>query len=590
MAHLALRALPVTIESLLEEREDVFKTRPFIAFVPPSILDLITTLLYPNELSLLWTTGNSALQRLMANGGVTNYEIAFTVAGDRKWPSRVSSFRCLRSLIIRAPFGSGFHQIDVKALPPSITRVHFEFSEAESCFYLQPSQSSHLVPEPQMLDVSTIFPNLRSIILAGAYHVSNQFVSSFPKSVHTMSVQTIDDVQPPGTPRFFSVDGLEKLPPELETLSVQGYCPWGRSDFLKLPSTLLSLNLLGTCPIEDDCFSALPPLLENFELTGCNRMLVASDSLSSLPTTLTNLKLRHVANLSSECFKFLPRALVSLELGGPSLEIDAAAAKLLPPRLSSLHITDCCIESEEVYGLLPKMLKSFLLHITRSVAMRAANQPQFGQSLPRSLTHLDIVDSQRWSYGFSNEFVASLPPGILVLRLIPHTLMTAEVLKVLPPRLLDLDLGSATKIPSKHIKELPRTLTKLNIRHWADVDAAAIADLPPLLESLVLIRCPLIDDKAIAVLPPGLTQLELRHSPLLTDACAPFLPKHLKTLCLDGSHLLTGAITSFLPPGLTSLQIASSQPHTYIYGDRKPPSTTQTQSGLWAYLRTLFSS
>ena len=572
---------------LFEEQEPDLNMEPCIVRTPPCILDLITSLLYPKEISLLWTTGSRALQRLMANGGVTNYELVFAVSGDRKWPSRVSSFRLLKSLIIRAPFGSGFHKIDVKALPSSITRIHFEFNEAESCFYLHPSKSSHLLPEPQMLDISTLFPNLRSIVLAGAYHVSNQFVSSFPKSIHTMSVQTIDDVQLPGTPRFFSVDGLDKLPPELETLSVQGYCPWGRSDFLKLPSTLISLNLLGTCPIEDDCFSALPPLLENFELTGCNRMLVASDSLSRLPTSLTNLKLRHVANMSAYCFEYLPRNLVSLELGGPSLEIGTPDLKRLPPRLTSLHITDCSIASETVYSSLPNALTSFLLRITRPYPAGLNTVPASSKGLPRSLTHLDIVDAQRRSGGFSNSFFFGLPRGILVLRLIPHERVTHEIVQALPRGLLDIDLGSA-KIPCAYIRRLPRTITKLNIRHWADLDAEAIAELPPLLDSLILLRSPAIIDRAIGMLPSGLTHLELRHCPLLTDACGPLLPKGLKTLCLDGPHEITGAITAYLPPGLTSLQIASTQPINANYDyDHKPSPPAAPVSGLWAYVRGL---
>lgn len=547
--------------------------------VPPSILDLVTGFLHPKDISILWGTGSRMLQRSMSTGGVTKFELKFSITADRRWPSRVSAFRSLRILTITAPFGSGFYNIDVKSLPPSITHLHLEFNEAESCFYLQPKNSSHMTPEPEMVDISSILPNLRSIVLAGAYHVSNQFVSTFPKTVHTISVQTIDDVQPPGTPRFFSVDGLEALPPELETLSVQGYCPWGRSDFLKLPSTLQSLNLLGTCPIEDDCFSALPPMLVNFELTGCNRMLVASDSLASLPQSLTNLKLRHVANMSSDCFKFLPRSLESLEIGGPSLEIDSEAAIILPPRLTSLHISDCSFSSERAFYHLPKRLSTLVIRLSRLNPTGAAYTNDFSKGLPRTLTHLDIVNTVLSSSGFSNEFVAELPRTILVLRLIPHHRMTAEMLAYLNPNLLEIDLGSAP-MPNHSIDKLPRHLTKINIRHWGELNAEGVAHLPRLLDSLILIRSVDIDDKAVALLPPNLTHLELRNSPKLTDACVALLPRGLKTLSLDGSHLLTGAITASLPPGLTCLRVASA-PLERIVAPPKAPST-----GVWAYVRS----
>lgn len=558
--------------------------------LPPSIMDLITSNLHPAELCLLWETGCSALHRNMANGGVTTFELVLKVIGDRRWPVRISDFRQLRKLVITAPFGTGFHHIDLKSLPPSITHVHFEFNEAESCFYLRPDESSHIVASPDMVDISTIFPNLRSIILAGAYHVSNQFISSLPKSVHTVSVQTIDDVQPPGTPRFFSVEGLEALPPELGALSVQGYCPWVREDFLKLPRSLLSLNLLGSCPIEDDCFSALPPCLEKFELTGCNKMLVNSELLACLPTTLTSLKLRHVANLNRSCFQYLPKGLNSLELGGPLLNIDSESIKQFPPRLTFLNITDCSFESASCFHHFPKSLKTLIVNISRHLYGPQAAQI-VGAQLPRSLTHLEIVNSARNHHPIGISCFIGLPSSIIILRVWPlqrSVELESQIASHLPPNLIDLDLR-ATMIPKADIPRLPRSITKLNLLHWVGVNAEDIANLPPKLESISILNSQSVDDDAISKLPLNLTQLELRNSYSLTDACIPLLPRTLKTLCLDGSHQLTGAITSHLPPGITHLSIASNP----IVDTRAPeirthyaPTPAAREGGFWAFLRS----
>lgn len=528
------------------------------------IVDLVTRLLDPIEIFNLWNTGCRLLQRTMAHGGVTIFEMNSKVEIDRKWPSLISQFRQLRSLTLKTPFGKGFSNIDLKSLSPSIVNVHFEFREAELCFYVEPPLNTFLSgqPEPEMIDIKLIFPNLQSIYLAGAFHVSNEFVSNFPKkSTHFISVQTIDDVRPPKTPSFFSNEGIESLPPNLSSLSIQGYCPWAKNDLLKLPFYLTSLHLLGTCPLENDCFEALPPCLEVFELTGCNHLKIAENSFSSLPKTLLTLKIKNVKEISSSCFPLLPRDIEHLEIGAPILNVTTEHVKGLPKKIKTLSISGCHFSEFDTFAAFPLNLKTLILSFKQANPHINFNQDVYRQNisnfLPKSITHLELLNTSPGVVLFQNLFLSGLPNNMTHIR-IPRNAFSGDklidFLKIFP--LTFLDTGEALVAP-QHVKDLPRTLTYINMRHWTGMDKKAIAGLPRKISEVILLYGELMCDKAIKNLPPNLTHLELRNSPKLTNECIANLPRRLNTVSISGLVALDPKTLdrSLLPPNISHIEL-----------------------------------
>jgi hypothetical protein len=412
---------------------------------------------------------------------------------------------------------------------------------------------------PEMVNVEKLFPNLSSLELAGAFHVSNAFVSTLPSSVTHLAVQTIDDVRPPGTPPFFNNEGISELPRFLDSLVLSGYLPWAKEDMLNLPRSLTSLTLVGISNLSDETLLFLPPCLQHLEFSFSKKSTVSINGLKLLPQNLTSLKIKKAENLSADCFGILPPQLTAFEFGG--IQIDARQMRSLPRSILSLNLTRVTFDpnathrKQNVARALPPRLHTLILVMNGQVS------DEFAKVLPKSLTHLYITKPAN-SGSFGNRFMKWLPRSLLSLHATPHGSLTEECVPELPRGLTTLDLGNATSIGTspRTLAQLPRQLTRLNIKHWPNLDTESIAALPRGLEQLSLLHSQRIQDETLRVLPPTLTSLELRTSPLLTNAGIKFLPKTLRSISLDSSLLLTGDCLVDLPPNVTCLQISTINP------------------------------
>ena len=534
-----------------------FSRSPHLDSLPPEILDSITRRMEPHDIARLCTTGAPSLDHRLAHGGVTEFVLQSEVSGDRRWPTIVSRFRRLRTLVVSAPFGVSFRGIHLESLSSTIRHIKFEFNEAESCWYLPPFPSvvgnyTHLTStEPEMMDVKRLFPELESLELAGTYHVSNRFVSCLPPSLHYLSIQTIDDLRPPGTPRFFDSDGLQHLPRHLGSLSIQGYLPLSPEDVSKIPRSVTSLRLLGASKLDDESIAHLPRELQHLAVSFSGATKISNVGLSLLPANLTSLDLRKNEKLTSSCFEHLPQRLTALQIGGPNMNIAIADGKRLPRGLTTLNLSNVHIEGNKVTKTLPRALSTLII-VLRGESVSSG----MSSFIPRTVTHLYVSKMDRNASSWDNSFIEALTTNQLkFLHLSPaHSIDNAAAPR-LPVTLISLDLGNAN-MNYAAIPLLPRGLTKLNIRHWRALNDESLAQLPRGLDSLALIHSDFVSDEAIASLPPNLTHLELRTSFKLTDSCIPLLPKGLRSLHLNGSYRLTDACIRALPPNITSLRIS----------------------------------
>lgn len=556
--------------SASSSRTNFAPTPKTLLFSFPIIVDLTTRLLDPKEISSLWNTGCRTLQQAMSYGGVTIYEMDSKISLNRKWPSLVYQFHQLSTLIIKIPLQNGFSGLDVKLLPPSITKVHFEFSQAESCFFLE-APNNRFVPgemEPKMMDIKLIFPKIQSIHLAGALYVSKEFISNFPKeTIRFISVRTMDKFGDPKTKSFFSKEGLESLPPNLTSLSLRGCLAWTTNDFLILPSRLTSLHLSGVYPLESDCFEALPHSLESLELEAFDNVEILENSFFlCLPKNLLSLKLRSRSKILSQCFHLLPVMLEHLEISSTHLSINTEDVQGLPRKIKFLSFSECrFMHLMTDFGDLPPNLLSLVFSFKdmsgRNPYPVDVNDPNISKTLPRTLTHLELLNSHLGEAFFQDDFLEGLPDNLKFLR-IPRNACGGDNMVQLLARLplTFLDMGS-TSIPPNLIKNLPRTLTYINMAEWwIPMSKTVTSALPRGITKLTLIYSDGIDDDAIKALPPHLTYLELRNCPKLSPKCFALLPRRLKTLILHGLDRIHPDTVdrSPLPPNISYIELRNS--------------------------------
>lgn len=296
--------------------------------------------------------------------------------------------------------------------------------------------------------------------------------------------------------------------------------------------------------------------------------------------SLRHIKLDGSGSVSDFFIATLPRGLETLHISGYTINshavITVGCLDVLPPDLTSL-----------------KMVAPFF------------NRPEHFAKLPRSLLHLDLINSQ-----LSGPSVSQLPPSLISLILPDNVSMTKDDLPALPQTLHVLDLSINMNIDkecfallprglkdyqhwrlartdfqrlisvSPQVSQLPPTMTRLKIQHaryWGD---AAMEALPRCLLHLTLHRvkdglsnkftsllprsllslalfCEESDvqGSCFADLPPGLTRLELSCTGKIADEHVALLPRSLATLDLAHAETLTDVCIPHLPPGLKKLYL-----------------------------------
>ena len=335
-----------------------------IGHLPPEVLSLICQ---DYEALTLWKTGDQRLRATLSKGGVHKLTLINVLKADSlPFPSACQSFLGLRELCIDRKGYILASANDLKnavlSLPPSLTRLHFNFEDATTLFLLTD------LPQGS----SSEWINRRPVFMAG----------NAEKRCHDMNT----------------------LFPRLETLELiwknEPYRVFSKSDLAAFPPTLTSLRLPSFDTYEDDVFNALPQSLTRLHLGATRR--ISPGALSNLPRASLTLLDDHCPALDSltvDHIKELPPSLTKWPSKGK--------LTLWTPELASI-MPQCFKGSLYIDFLLGTPIESWkecaepLLKAHHMIGYEPISDAHLSQSalfepliitLPACLTHLRL-----WTY------------------------------------------------------------------------------------------------------------------------------------------------------------------------------------------------
>jgi hypothetical protein len=542
----------------------------------------------------LWLCGDSQLNlRLGPLGGITELDFHdHSVLSTSRWPRLIGSCVALRHLKIIASFRplGPLSTIwkDLSGLKRLVS-IHFQFSEAEMCFF-EPEPDVSLDPTKpakigRVRDMGAHFPILRSLKLSG-------------------------------TIECFTNEDIKLLPPTIKELDLSRFYP----RFKDLPLSSLPLNLRKVDihhPI--DSFEQLPPYTETVAFR--SSMSLSCAPLHLLPPSVTALELfeknRPCTNLSGAILpdtilsmeilsphypppSKLPKFLTRLELfSGGGVPLDTLIQSL-PDSLETFRIKACSILTAQQTAKLPRGLKVLQVPVISNSLYLTMDDGQKSPTLPPSLVSLDQL--------VSSEALPFLPQTLIDLKLSslgdsPDDSVIERDMSLLPPRLTHLNasvigLGcerffhlfprtlhrivaeipiSHAEAPAKLPLELQRTMFRMetperlpNLSHLTQMRSVGLrlckvtltpsfcASLPPRLESINVKGLEVkFEKEALACLPSVLRSLNLAPSIPMPDSHFGFLPRRLKRLLCSGGAITQPETIKDLPRGLTELNLSN---------------------------------
>jgi hypothetical protein len=356
-----------------------------------------------------------------------------------------------------------------------------------------------------------------------------------------------------------------------------------------LPSSLTELELsMEVCSL--DFIESLPPNLTSFATTGLKLPNTSSTAtmIRALPRSLTKFQTRFETPVSSDIVAALPRGLRRIPRGENAWE----SAHLLPPTTTSANlarISDTPIDSSLVLSLPPSLLDFTIDDLTPSIAklippkvttIMLSNGPleaETVKNLPPSLTSLFIVFKQPL---VEAESLMDLPRQMKILDILPSSYGLddglAEVVPIiiptasalwLPPALVELTLGIIEVKGSEWYSLLPATLNLLKLG-VVDLPKKALLKIPcrknlNALELRTRVAPRHGWSTFIKTLPPNLTEVTFEtrnHNTDLTDDDLRNLPRPLTSMDFPLSPSVKGTCADDLPPYIRSFYFESSIP------------------------------
>jgi len=352
----------------------------------------------------------------------------------------------------------------------------------------------------------------------------------------------------------------------------------------KLPKLLQTLSIMPCVPITDEILDARPDfspmtykLLQNLpELLTLHIWILRSGpgptevQFKHLPFSLTDLDIR-IGMRGRPTLRELPPHLTKINIRSTnSWDLPQFTSDVLPDvdRLQFCHSGS----SDFGWTLViagrrgPTWWKN-LVWPSRLVALRANLPAKTVQSLPKTLTHLEL-------HGTTNdETIAAVPDGVKILIVQNSCDLTDDCIAALPHELEELSFLDNSRIACQDW-HLPSSLRKLRITGSKNF---RFDNLP---SHLTYFQCPNpnISNFTISVLPKTITDLRLSRTHLVTGTCLQYLnpnmvhlgiphadfsdgdiknlPRFLQTLIVDrGCPDLTSSCCKDFPPLLRSLRI-----------------------------------
>lgn len=293
--------------------------------------------------------------------------------------------------------------------------------------------------------------------------------------------------------------------------------------FPSLISIDIQLGYYSKCyGISKSVYSRLPKGLQSLKLCMHNPCYALTSSYSRVVSALTPAaRQRHFELLLVDLPKTFP-LLDSLTLDGSTGELTEPDC-VFPPFLRTLDLQSCIIRS------------------TRWLS-----------TLPDTLTTLNLGHN-----ALQDENIATLPSGLLHLRLGFNNLLSRRFISLLPKTLLSLAFETTLAESKQALKEMPESLTRLEwsmagIGHDSEEEQRLV--LPPNLRHLKMRmkRNTVVGQSFFDALPSGLEFLEL--SALNVVVGRP-LPRLLHSFTCSSSDPLASSELVYLPDSLLELDL-----------------------------------
>ena len=510
--------------------------------LPVDLLIPVVAHLPPFDLISLWLCGSKRLNATL------RYSVRRWRQLDEgailKWPGLIFELVGLQEVTISTHIGGDlyFHQQDILRLPYTLEILNLNTSGS--------------LKWATNLDLSSIFPNLRSLTLDPGFSASdeekNASIARLPPNLTSLGIFRR------GGDFVLSTD----LPTTLTELHVSGQDFYDRHIAL-LPRSLLALDLGTAVSLTKACIRHLPPNLTRLVLRAIH---VSSREFCHLPATLKSLNWS--GGQVSKATTPLPAGVKELTVS--NLEVSEEVLGALPPGLDKFHCAWLKTASES-------RLSSYLSRCTLRSLKLSLTVLSGTQLLPPSLTELDgvrfSVDTSlhglpecltRLSIqfirpahhigiiGFDHLDVFSSLIGLKYLFLSSLGECQDPVYSFirLPPNLESLQIEQQVANTNVVFRCLPTTLTSLQVPALSNLSIEGIHQLPEAITELVLPSDRALSNDDIPLLPRAITSLVLPSNVSLTDACVPHLPRRLRILCVSCNPNFTDACLEHLPKSL----------------------------------------
>lgn len=351
------------------------------------------------------------------------------------------------------------------------------------------------------------------------------------------------------------------LPPLLIDLRVQFVYS---GDELKLPIGLEKFYIPELWDL-----SLLVPPLKSFKTSSLGGLRVEKfpNLMANLPRTLTEIDAPS-AVLPPQCWSYLPCTLLKLTLNNSISKWDILTRNferkspptteypfhLLPKSITHLNYLE---SSPAIRGFINSAEPIFPPHLTLLGASNFFFMPNAVAALPPSLTHLELYNLC--------ERVCKVLSNNLTTLIANHTVICSTLVSFLPPRLKSLELQCATAATTwfdyqsgekfKLIEDMPEYAAHRSFKFdagWSD------QTLPPTLTSLKLVGFMGVRDSLAKQPLPRLHELSVLKCKSVTDTTIPYLGRHLATLILPYCLEITGKCFPSLPNYLVHLEIRHS--------------------------------
>lgn len=410
------------------------------------ILGSVFALVGSNCLGRLVLAGDHRLHAKLAQQYVVKELTVLVPAGNTKWPSAVSFFPQLHSLVVKCEAHAQYIPLEgfkLEHLSKELRNLQFSFANDFVCFMELDADFADLPPHNsdglRLIDMDEVLPNLETFEYTGGVKYSElypRWPSYLPRKLQSIKFDR---------PQSFSTDMVAILPRTLKEVSLT-LGGWSQITEGDIASARLWPNSLESLNLNHSSLSILP----------------------SLPSSLTHLTLLGLSTDalfgSTHLWKSLERLPLLNTLSTTCLKLDSTFALILQ---SLKNLTDLSLSYTDCDPRTLRLLPTSLQRLTLSADVGFGNSTIWHWSLiPKDLTYLDISDTDWDDSSEDSEQWKDIPRGLKNFSLSAASIAPRDIIanaNDLPTSVTDLTMESTHTLLSVMAANLQRSVTTLRI-------------------------------------------------------------------------------------------------------------------------------